>query len=95
MLDGHTLEVIRDVPIPDTMHLYSAPWLLFHRVDLHQQLTKLATEPRPNTKAVARLNLSSEVADVDLDGTITLAGGESLKKDLVVVADGVRVRLKC
>lgn len=60
-------------------------------MDLHQQLKKLATEPRPNTKAVATINLSLEVADIDLDGTITLASGQHVKKDLIVVADGVRV----
>ena len=73
------------------MHLYGDPWYLFHRVDLHHQLHKLATKPRPNTKAVAKMNLSSEVADIDLDGTITLASGQRAKKDLIVVADGVRV----
>lgn len=51
----------------------------------------MATEPRPNTNAVAKINLLSEVADIDLEGTITLANGECVKKDLVVVADGVRV----
>lgn len=73
------------------MHLYGAPWFLFHRVDLHQQLHRLATEPRPNTKAVAKINLSSEVVDINLDGTITHANGKRVKKDLIVVADGVRV----
>jgi 2-polyprenyl-6-methoxyphenol hydroxylase-like FAD-dependent oxidoreductase len=60
-------------------------------VDLHQQLRRLATEPRPNTNAVAAINLSSEVADINLDGTITIASGKCIKKDLIVVADGVRV----
>lgn len=91
MFDGHTLDILRSVKLPDTTHLYGAPWFLFHRVDLHQQLKKLATEPRSNTKSVAKINLSSEIADIDLEGTITLASGESVKKDLIVVADGVRV----
>lgn len=91
MLDAHTLDVLNSVEAPDTRQRFGAPWFLFHRVDLHSQLKKLATEPRPSTKAVAKINLSSEVEDIDLEGTITLASGESVKKDLVVVADGVRV----
>lgn len=91
MLEGDTLDVLRRVEIPDTQQRYGAPWFLFHRVDLHSQLRKLATEPRPNARAVAKISLLSEVADIDLEGTITLANGECVKKDLIVVADGVRV----
>ncbi|KAJ9611833.1 hypothetical protein H2204_015152 [Knufia peltigerae] len=90
LLDAHTLDVLRSVAVPDTRQRYGAPWFLFHRVDLHLQLKKLATEPRPNTKSVAKINLSSEVADIDLEGAISLTNGECVKKDLVVVADGVR-----
>ncbi|OQV00738.1 FAD binding domain-containing protein [Cladophialophora immunda] len=90
LLDAHSLEVLRRVDIPDTRELYGAPWYLFHRVDLHQQLNKLATEPRLHTKAVAKLNLATGVADIDLDGTITLVRGDRVKKDLIIVADGVR-----
>ena len=91
MVDAHTLQVLRSVETPDTKQLYGAPWFLFHRVDLHQQLHELATTPRPSTKAVAKLNLASEVADIDLNGTMTIGSGECVKKDLIVVADGVRV----
>jgi len=91
LLDAHTLDVLRSVAVPDTRQRYGAPWFLFHRVDLHLQLKKLATEPRPNTKSVAKINLSSEVADIDLEGAVSLTNGECVKKDLVVVADGVRV----
>jgi salicylate hydroxylase len=70
---------------------FGAPWLLFHRVDLHNELKRMATEPRPSTKAVAKLNLLTEVVGVDLDGTVTLADRTQVKKDLVVVADGIRV----
>ena len=53
----------------------------------------MATEPRPSTAAVAKIHLLTEVVDLDLDGNITLANGKQLKKDLVVVADGIRVCL--
>lgn len=73
---------------------FGAPWFLFHRVDLHNQLKRMATEPRPSTAAVAKIHLLTEVVDLDLDGTLTLADGRKLTKDLVVVADGVRVCLE-
>ncbi|KAI8189962.1 6-hydroxynicotinate 3-monooxygenase [Colletotrichum sp. SAR 10_65] len=44
---------------------YGFAWHFFHRVDLHDELRKLATEPTPSH-------------------------GTTLKKDLVVAADGVR-----
>ena len=72
---------------------FGAPWLLFHRVDLHNELKRMATEPRPSTAAVAKIHLLTEVVDLDLDGNITLANSEKVKKDLVIVADGIRVRL--
>lgn len=53
----------------------------------------MATESRPSTAATSKINLLSEVVDLDLDGNITLANGKQLKKDLVIVADGIRVRL--
>lgn len=91
--DAYSLEVLLDAVTPDYEPLYAAPWLLFHRVDLHNELKRMATEPRPSTQAVAKINLLSEVTDIDLEGNIVLANGQRLQKDLVVVADGVRVRV--
>ena len=85
------MQVLRDDVTPDYRPLYGAPWMLFHRVDLHNELKRMATEPRPSTASVAQIRLLSEAADIDLDGHMTLANGQRLKKDLVVVADGVRV----
>jgi hypothetical protein len=72
---------------------FGAPWLLFHRVDLHNELKRLAAEPRPGRAAAVKIHLLTEVVDLDLDGNLTLANGSQLRKDLIVVADGVRVCL--
>jgi len=95
VVSGHDFKVLqRSTIAPDYFKSrFGAPWLLFHRVDLHNELKRMATEPRPNTAAVAKINLLSEIVDLDLDGNITLANGKQLKKDLVVVADGIRVCL--
>ena len=67
---------------------YGAPWYLCHRVDLHTELKRLATEPTCG----AKINLSSEVVDVDCEkGTLTLANGSVHRKDLIIAADGVHV----
>ena len=89
--DAHTLKVLRDTETPDYVPLYGAPWHLFHRVDLHTELKRMTTEPRPSTAAVAKINLATEVTDIDLEGNVMLADGSRLSKDLVVVADGVNV----
>ena len=73
--------------------MYGAPFLLFHRVDLHNELKKMALEPRPSTSRVAKLHLLSAVKDVELDGTMMLENGTKVHKDLIIVADGVHVRL--
>lgn len=39
----------------------------------------------------AIIQLCTTVKDIQLDGTITLEDGTVIKKDLVVVADGIRV----
>ncbi len=53
----------------------------------------MALEPRPSTSRVAKLHLLSKVKDVELDGTMTLENGTKVYKDLIIVADGVHVRL--
>jgi salicylate hydroxylase len=69
---------------------YGAEPYLLHRVDLHNGMKELALEG--NGTNVAKLNLSSEVVDLDCEsGTLTLANGEKFQKDLIVVADGVHV----
>ncbi|KAI1616999.1 2-polyprenyl-6-methoxyphenol hydroxylase [Exophiala viscosa] len=89
-IDGSTLEMRRRMIAPDFRKIYGAPYLLYHRADLHTELKKTATKPRPRLSKVAKINLLSEVTKLDLDGHITLSDGRQIKKDLIVVADGVR-----
>ncbi|OAP64943.1 hypothetical protein AYL99_00915 [Fonsecaea erecta] len=71
---------------------YGDRWLLFHRADLHAGLKALVEasgqQPRP------QIHLGTQVVDLDVEtGVLTLAGGEQVKKDLVVVADGAHSEL--
>ncbi|KAJ9615479.1 hypothetical protein H2200_001554 [Cladophialophora chaetospira] len=90
--NGKSLETSRNVILPDCAKSYGHAFLLYHRADLHSELKRTATQPRPHTSKVAKINLLSEVSDIDLDGVIVLADGRKVHKDVVVVADGIRTR---
>ncbi|KAF9895153.1 hypothetical protein FE257_000055 [Aspergillus nanangensis] len=86
---GNTLETKQDVEYPDFLQLYGGHWLVAHRVDLHSELKRLATDPDGPGKP-AELVLRSEVINYDSEaGSITLADGSIHHGDLVVAADGV------
>ncbi|GAA4004243.1 FAD-dependent monooxygenase [Streptomyces plumbiresistens] len=64
---------------------FGAPYLLLHRADLHQVLAA-AVPPRS-------VRLNTAVVGIDQDDEaayVTTAGGEHLRADLVVAADGIR-----
>jgi 2-polyprenyl-6-methoxyphenol hydroxylase-like FAD-dependent oxidoreductase len=65
--------------------------MLSHRVQLHEELKRLATSPEGSgTPAV--LKTSCIVTAVDPDtATVTLEDGSSFSGDLVLGADGVSV----
>ncbi|KIM94740.1 hypothetical protein OIDMADRAFT_45659 [Oidiodendron maius Zn] len=68
---------------------YGAPWFFVHRVDLHNELKTLALAPSDGFPAV-KLNLSTPVVDVNCEaGTLTLADGSTVRKDVIIGADGV------
>ncbi|CCF44811.1 hypothetical protein CH063_14091 [Colletotrichum higginsianum] len=80
----------RVVPCADFTPKYGAPFCFFHRVDLHSELRRLATEPTDKRPRSARLHLGTSVTGVDDDGTLWFEDGTSVRKDLVVAADGIR-----
>lgn len=68
---------------------FGSPWYFAHRVDLHEELKRLAKseegEGRPAT-----VELKSEVVGYDPEaGSITLSNGKIVTGDLIVAADGV------
>lgn len=63
---------------------YGAPFLDLHRVDVQRALADRAKQ------LGARLRLGARVSDIDFDKpSVKLEGGEELKADLVVAADGL------
>ena len=69
------------------------PWYLAHRVDLHNELKRLALGPEGPGKA-AEIFLDSPVRAVDENkGIVTLESGETHQADLIIAADGIHVSL--
>ena len=68
---------------------FGAPYLLSHRVDLHEALREMATSSSgPGTPA--RIINGAHIIGYDAEaGSVTLADGSILGADLIVAADGV------
>ena len=65
-----------------------------HRVDLHNELLRLATsEDAANSKPVT-LRLGAQVVDGSPDGSITLKDGSRHTADLIIAADGLHSALR-
>lgn len=69
--------------------IFGADWLLNHRVDLHNELRKLATEVEgPGTPAEIKTGAKVESIDTEA-GKVTLADGEVIEGDVIIGADGI------
>ena len=68
---------------------YGPVFRSFHRVDLHNGLRELAED-----RHAVPIRLGCEVCHIDPEaGTLSLADGTQVQKDLIVVADGDKVSL--
>ena len=79
----------------DVKEKFGAKWNFYHRVDAHNSLKELATDPDLPGKP-AKIRLASQVVDVDCEtGTLTVKDGTTFQKDLIVIGDGQHVRAWC
>ena len=87
---GDSLECVNSVDLTIAEQKFGAPSWTIHRVDLHNELLRIATsEDAAGSKPVV-LRLGASVVDASMDGTITLQDGSHHTADLVVAADGLR-----
>lgn len=71
-----------------------SPRLVFHRVDLHNNLLHLATHPTvPDCKVRVELNKKVTFCDSS-SGTVETEDGAQFSADLIVGADGIHSRLR-
>ena len=94
-LDGATLDNIVSLNLAGAEERFGAPLMSIHRIDLHNELMRLATTDDNDGKPKVKLLLNSRVVGASgEDGSVVLADGSVKKADLVVAADGVRSVLR-
>ena len=93
VVHGDSLEPVTKVDLSKAEERFGAPVWAVHRVDLHQELLRLALDTaQPGTPA--RLHLAAEVAAASVDSSITLKDGSTHSADLIVAGDGLHSVLK-
>ena len=91
---GESLERVNSIDFRMAETKYGAGCYSVHRVDLHNELLRLATgEDAANSKPVT-LRLGAQVVDGSPDGSITLKDGSRHTADLIVAADGLHSALR-
>lgn len=90
---GSSLERVSAVDLSMAVEKFGASCWSIHRVDLHNELLRLATcEDAANSKPVS-LRLGAQVVNATA-GSITLKDGECHTADLIVAADGLHSVLR-
>lgn len=82
---------IKDIDLRVLNRQWQHPWLLSHRVNLHEALKTLATS-EDGYGPPAKLQTSSKVVALDPEqGQVTLADGTTVTGNVVIGADGIYV----
>ncbi|KAH6964682.1 hypothetical protein DER45DRAFT_602178 [Fusarium avenaceum] len=85
----YTGDLRATIDLQQANSIWQHPWVLCHRVKLHEALKEKATTD-DNEGPGAILKISSQVIDVDpYKMTVTLQNGDQLSGDLILGADGV------
>lgn len=91
---GDSFKRVNSVDFRMAEKKYGGPVWTIHRVDLHNELLRLATgEDTANSKPVV-LRLGAQVVDASTDGSLTLKDGSHHTADLIVAADGLHSVLR-
>lgn len=81
-------EIMKDVDCTVPNKMWQHPWLLSHRVNLHEKLKTLATSPE-GVGTPAKLHTSSKVTRFDPEqGEVSLEDGTTVTGDVILGADG-------
>lgn len=81
----------RKVDLQEQNKMWQHPWMLVHRVKLHDRLKQVAAG-KEGKGTPAELHLSSKVVEVDPENaSFVLETGEKVQADVVLGADGIYV----
>ena len=87
--ESDTLTKTRHSDFSSFENNFGAPYLLSHRVDLHEALREMATSSKGPGKPAQIIN-GTHIISYDAEaGNVTLANGSILSADLIIAADGV------
>ncbi|KAI9695809.1 MAG: hypothetical protein M1820_008402 [Bogoriella megaspora] len=90
LIDGTNMQTVVPTYYKDCESTWGLPMYAVHRVDLHAQLRRLATQAKGPGRP-CDIRALSKVVDYDAEnGKVVTEDGEALQADLVVAADGVR-----
>ena len=87
-LNGETLQKISGISFEDSIDRYGSEVMAIHRVDLHNELLRLATEHSGMHPVSLRLDTKVEVKGEH--GDLYQSDGTRINADLIIGADGVR-----
>lgn len=87
--EGDTISKLGQTDFSGFGELFGAPYLLSHRVDLHEALQDMATSPDgPGTPA--KIINGAHIVSYDAEaGSVQLVDRSTLRADLIVAADGL------
>ncbi|KAL7793748.1 hypothetical protein V8C37DRAFT_409514 [Trichoderma ceciliae] len=89
-IDGVTYNTLNSLDLSNSEQVFGTPLRTVHRVDLHNELLRLATTPGQGLSRPVTLKLSCQVVEAHYDGTVILHDGSRYSADVVVGADGLR-----
>ena len=93
-ISGGSLKRASSVDFSMAEKKYGASCWAVHRVDLHNELLRLATgEDLADAKPIT-LRLGAHVVDASIDGSIVVEDGSRHTADLIVAADGLHSLLR-
>ncbi|KAH8698368.1 putative salicylate hydroxylase [Talaromyces proteolyticus] len=88
-VDGTSLRRIACQDLKQASERFGAAYVAVHRVDLHNELMRLAGVDQPGARGV-ELHLSSRVIQIDPEaGLVEFVDGRIEKADLIIGADGL------
>jgi salicylate hydroxylase len=89
-VDGTTMDKLSSIDLSAAEKMFGASVRTAHRVDLHNELLRLATLPGEDLPPPVKVQLNSQVIEAHPDGMVVLQDGSIHLADLVVAADGLR-----
>ena len=94
MMLGGSLKRVNSVDFSMAEKKFGACCWSVHRVDLHNELLRLATSTDTADSKPVILRLGAPVVDASTDGTLTLKDGSRHTADMIVAADGLHSVLR-